>query len=168
MFKSRSLQAAVVEASVLQVAAGELHLVRFAHGEVDIPVVAVRHPHVVEGALSEVRPHQFAVNKFHPVKGAFGKRDVREIALAEYHVGDLCRFEGSVYKGDVAETALFDGAVRSINARFHVFGESKLIDRLFFLRQLFQRLAAFRQFVDGGRGDAYGGGFVGSCWFHRF
>ena len=93
---------------------------------------------MVECRLSEVGPHQFAVYKLHPVERTSGERDVGEVALPEDDIGYLRRFECRINKGDVAESALFDTSIGSINARFHAFGERKPVCGFFFPEEFFQ------------------------------
>ena len=93
-----------------------MHLVRFAHGEVDVPAVAIYHPYMIECRLSEIGSHQFAVDELYPVEGTSGERDVGEIALPENNIGYLGRFESGINKSDVTESTLFDTPVGSVDS----------------------------------------------------
>lgn len=128
-----------------------MHLVRFAHGEVDVPAVAIYHPYMIECRLSEIGSHQFAVDELYPVEGTSGERDVGEIALPENNIGYLGRFESGINKSDVTESTLFDTPVGSVDSRFHTFGEGKPVCGFFFFEEFFQWFETFGWFFHNGR-----------------
>ena len=71
--KSDGSQLAVVEVAVAQIAGGELRLIDFTHGKIEVSGIAVLHCQMVQYCFRQIGSHQFAGYEFHSEQRTFGK-----------------------------------------------------------------------------------------------
>ena len=71
--KSDGSQLAVVEVAVTQIAGGELRLIDFTHGKIEVSRIAILHPAMIQDCFWQICAYQFTGNEFYPKKRAFCK-----------------------------------------------------------------------------------------------
>ena len=76
MLKSDGSESAIIDVAVAEIAGGEMRLIDFAHGKIEVLRIAVCHADVVQYGFRKICTKQFAGYKFHSEKGAFCQRNV--------------------------------------------------------------------------------------------